>query len=150
MQSNVNGAVGPEIYRRYLASVVQFHLAAAEACGLGATDYQALSLLDVDGPMTTGQLAERLGLSPSATTRAVDRLANAGLAERVPDEADRRRVLVRATGRQPEQLGEILGRVQAPIAAAITELTPAQRDGLTAYFTAATQAYREVTTGLNA
>ncbi len=57
---------------------------------------------------------------------------------------------MRATGRQPDRLGEILARVQAPIAAAITELTPAQRDGLTAYFTAATQEYREVTTSLNA
>lgn len=149
MQTSVNGEVSPEIYRRYLASVVQFHLTAAETCGLGPTDYQALSLLDADGPMTTGQLSERLGLSPSATTRAVDRLANAGLAERVPDAADRRRVLVHVTGRQPERLAEILARVQAPIAAAITELTPAQRDGLTAYFAAATQAYREVTADLN-
>ena len=34
-------------YRRYLASVVLFHLAAADAVGLGATDYQASSILDL-------------------------------------------------------------------------------------------------------
>src|SRR5699024_501874 len=79
------------VYRHYLASVVHFHLAAAEAAGLGPTDYQAASLLDLDGPMRAGQLAEHLGLSAGAATRVVDRLVRAGIAERTTAGEDRRR-----------------------------------------------------------
>ncbi|WP_232052037.1 MarR family winged helix-turn-helix transcriptional regulator [Nocardia cyriacigeorgica] len=136
-------------YRRYLAAVVQFHLAAAEACGLGPTDYQAVSLLDADGPMTTGRLAARLGLSASATTRVVDRLIAAGLADRVADEADRRRVLVRHTGRQPEGLADLLAAVQAPIAAVISGLDATQRAGLATYFDGAADAYRQAAIDIN-
>ncbi|ONM46255.1 MarR family winged helix-turn-helix transcriptional regulator [Nocardia donostiensis] len=152
MQDSVkrsDAEVTPDAYRRYLAAVVQFHLAAAEACGLGATDYQAVSLLDVDGPMTTGRLADRLGLSASATTRAVDRLIAAGLAERVADESDRRRVLVRHTGRQPDGLEALLAGVQAPIGALIAGLDPTQRAGLAAYFDGAADAYRQAAIGIN-
>ncbi|RBO87463.1 MarR family winged helix-turn-helix transcriptional regulator [Nocardia puris] len=133
--------ITPQLYRRYLAAVVRFHVAAAESCGLGPTDYQASSLLDIEGPMTTGQLAERLGLSPSATTRAVDRLVTLGLAERVPDAADRRRVLVHHTGRIPDGLAELLGAVQRPIAELIDGLNHTERAALAAYFAAATDAF---------
>ncbi|BDU05173.1 MarR family transcriptional regulator [Nocardia cyriacigeorgica] len=143
------GEVTPDSYRRYLAAVVQFHLAAAEACGLGATDYQAASLLDVDGPLTTGRLADRLGLSASATTRVVDRLIEAGLAERIPDESDRRRVLVRHTGRQPDGLADLLAEVQSPIAAVISGLDRSQRAGLATYFDGAAETYRQATSGIN-
>ena len=71
-------------YRRYLASVVLFHLA-PDAVGLGATDYQASSILDLDGPMTAGQLASRLGLSTGATTRLIDRMERSCYLRRTRD-----------------------------------------------------------------
>lgn len=129
-------------YRTYLASVVHFHLAAAEAGGLGPSDYQASSLLDLDGPLTTGQLAERLGLSPSATTRVIDRLITAGIAKRAVDPADRRRTVIEHTGHLPEGLSELLDLVRRPIGEAFANLNDDQRDGLLAYFQAATDAYR--------
>lgn len=130
-------------YRRYLAGVVSFHLAAAEACGLGPTDYQASSVLDLDGPMATGNLAEELALSPSATTRVVDRLIASGLARRVPDPADRRRVLVEHTGHLPAELGQILGMVRGPIGEVVDDLSGAQVRGLDRYFTEAGRIYRD-------
>lgn len=130
------------IYRTYLAAVVRFHLAAAETGGLGPSDYQAASVLDLDGPLTTGQLADRLRLSPSATTRVVDRLIVAGIAERAVDPADRRRTVITHTGHLPEGLSELLDRVRQPIGAAVDALNDEQRDGLIAYFQAATNAYR--------
>lgn len=132
-------------YRAYLASVVRFHLAAAEAGGLGPSDYQASSLLDVEGPLTTGQLAERLGLSPSATTRVVDRLIGAGIAERVIDTADRRRTVITHTGYLPAGLSELLDHVRGPIGEAVAALNDDQRDGLLMYFHAATDAYAAAT-----
>lgn len=135
----------PRTYRMYLASVVRFHLAAAEAGGLGSSDYQASSLLDLDGPLTTGQLADRLGLSPSATTRVVDRLVAAGIAERVVDPADRRRTVITHTGYLPEGLSELLDQVRGPIGEAVAALNDDQRNGLLVYFQAAADAYAAAT-----
>jgi DNA-binding MarR family transcriptional regulator len=42
-----------------------------------------------------GELAARIGLSRPAATALVDRLVRQGMLERVPDESDRRRVIVR-------------------------------------------------------
>ncbi|GIM90627.1 hypothetical protein Ato02nite_024200 [Paractinoplanes toevensis] len=46
-------------------------------------------------PITVGELAQRLRLSPAATTALVDRLENVGHVHRFRDPADRRRVTVR-------------------------------------------------------
>lgn len=129
-------------YRRYLAAVVTFHLAAADAVGLGATDYQALNVLDLDGPLSGGELARRLGLTTGATTRLIDRLEAADVARRVPDPADRRRIAVEATGRLPKALDDILGAVRGPVGAVIGGLDRHQRDGLAAYLRGAASAYR--------
>lgn len=137
----MNSAEMTRVYRSYLASVVRFHLAAAEVGGLGPTDYQASSLIDLGGPLTTGQLAQELGLSPSATTRVVDRLIDAGIAERVTDSADRRRTMITHTGHLPDGLSELLEEVRHPIGQAVAALNAEQQAGLLAYFQAATQAY---------
>lgn len=130
-----------ETYRRYIATVTRFHLAAAEACGLSPTDYQASSLLALDGPMTTGQLADQLALAPWAATRTVDRLIAAGLAQRTGDPTDRRRVVVEHTGTLPDDLATLLDLVRKPLADTIADLTAEQAQGLLLYLQAAERAY---------
>jgi DNA-binding MarR family transcriptional regulator len=63
--------------------------------GLHGTDSAALHVLSRRG-MTMRELARALQLSPGAVTSVVDRLEAAGLAERRPDERDRRRTIVSA------------------------------------------------------
>lgn len=128
-------------YRRYLAAVTLFHQAAADAVDLSGTDYQAGNLLDLDGPMTSSDLAARIGLSKGATTRLVDRLVALGVAIRTTDATDRRRTLIAHTGHLPANLGRVLERVRAPIHEALAELTPEQRRGVNIYLNAATVAY---------
>ena len=135
-------------YRRYLAAVVLFHLAAADQVGLTGTDYQASNVLALDGPMTTGELARRLALSSGATTRLMDRMIAAGYARRVADPADRRRVLVEHTGHVPERLTEILTAVSEPVAKILQELSPEQLDGVARYIEGAATAYHDATTAL--
>lgn len=129
-------------YRRYLAAVVRFHLRAAEVAGLGPTDYQAASLLELDGPTTTGELGRALGLTAGSATRVADRLVAAGLARRIPDPADRRRVLVEHTGELPEGMVAMLDRVRVPLGAAVEDLSEPERAGLFRYLAAAERAYR--------
>ena len=63
---------------------------------------QAAILLRVSlepGPHTVRGLAEALSLGKPAVSRALDALSGLGLATRVPDETDRRSVLVQTTAR---------------------------------------------------
>lgn len=130
-------------YPRYLAAVALFHQSAAEASGLSGSDYRASLLLELDGPMTSGELARRLGLSAPATTRLVDRLVALGVAVRHTDPDDRRRTVVAHTGVLPAGLEAVLDTVRGPIGQALADLTDEQRSGLAAYVVAASAAYAE-------
>ncbi len=82
--------------QRYQRSVQAYDDAVGRALGLGPTDLRCLDWL-ADGPKTAGVLATATGLRPAATTALLDRLEAKGLVERVRDDSDRRRVLVRMT-----------------------------------------------------
>ena len=131
-------------YRTYLAALVRFHLVAAQSGGMGPTDFQASSILELDGPLSPGELADRLGLSRSATTRLIDRLVAAGIAERAADPDDRRKGVVAHTGWIPPEVVEMLTAVRARIERTVEELSPEQRQGLQTYFSSAAVAYRDV------
>lgn len=79
--------------------------AISDSLGLNRTDARCLSCLIIRGPMTASELAQAAGLKPGALTFAVDRLQQAGLAERTPDRRDRRKVIVTASD-QARQLSE--------------------------------------------
>ena len=77
---------------------------------------QAAILLRVSldpGPHTVRGLAEALGLGKPAVSRALDALSGLGLAMRVPDETDRRSVLVQTTARGLAALAGLGDRVIA-------------------------------------
>lgn len=60
---------------------------------------KALILLSQHGPMRSRDLADGLGIAPSANTPLVDRLVSQVLARRQPDQADRRIVWIDATAK---------------------------------------------------
>jgi DNA-binding MarR family transcriptional regulator len=65
--------------------------------GINRTDARCLDILDERGSMSAGDLAQESRLTTGAITGVVDRLERAGLARRVPDPSDRRRVHVELT-----------------------------------------------------
>ena len=69
-------------------------LAVAESIGLNSTDYECFSALRGGGAMTAGQLAQITGLTTGAVTGVIDRLEQAGFAQRQADPGDRRRIIV--------------------------------------------------------
>jgi DNA-binding MarR family transcriptional regulator len=87
--------------RRSQNATDRFDQAVADALGLNRTDMRCLDVLQQEGPVTAGRLAEATGLTTGAMTTALDRLERAGYARRVRDAVDRRRVLVEMT---PEAL----------------------------------------------
>ena len=80
--------------RRSQAATDRYDEAVAEAIGLNRTDMRCLDVIQRDGPVPAGRLADETGLTTGAITTVLDRLERAGFARRTRDPADRRRVLV--------------------------------------------------------
>jgi DNA-binding MarR family transcriptional regulator len=83
---------------------------AATYLGINRTDARAIdAMTQHDGPISAGDLARELRVSPGAVTTIVDRLERAGYARRVPDPEDRRRVLIETTPIVAELSAQIYG-----------------------------------------
>jgi DNA-binding MarR family transcriptional regulator len=67
------------------------------ATGEGPARLSALSVLVFGGPMTLGQLAAAEQVKPPTMTRIINGLERSGLATRIADTRDARRVQIRAT-----------------------------------------------------
>jgi len=76
-----------------------FHQEAASAYGLGITDMKTLSVLQQAGPLSAGQIADRISLTTGAVTNVIDRLEQRGLVKRQRDTKDRRKVIVGVNSR---------------------------------------------------
>jgi DNA-binding MarR family transcriptional regulator len=81
----------------------------ADYLGIDRNAYRCLDILDQEGPMTAGRLAERARLSPGAITALLDRLEERGLARRTRDTEDRRRVLVEVTPELRQRAAQLYG-----------------------------------------
>jgi DNA-binding MarR family transcriptional regulator len=83
--------------------------AATKALGINRTDGRAVDIVDREGPLTAGRLAELCGITTAAVTALLDRLEKAGYARRVADPGDRRRVLVELTPLTEQRIAELYG-----------------------------------------
>jgi DNA-binding MarR family transcriptional regulator len=90
--------------RRSQNATARFDQAVADAVGLNRTDMRCLDVLESEGPVPAGRLADATGLTTGAITTVLDRLEHAGYARRVRDQADRRRVLVELTPQARERV----------------------------------------------
>ena len=79
--------------------------------GLSESDIEALEVLIDTGSTTAGTLSDLMGLTTGAVTRVIDRLEQAGYVRRVPDPADRRRVIVEVVPDKVAGVQATLGRV---------------------------------------
>jgi DNA-binding MarR family transcriptional regulator len=133
-------------YRRYLDAVGLHGQASAEAAGLHPTDWYALSVLDLAGPLTSGELATRINLTTGATTRLIDRLERAGRVRRSADPGDRRRVVVEPIPDPAVDLDTILAPVRQRIAALFGDYSADEVRVLFDYFAKAAPAFEEAAT----
>ena len=105
-----------ELIREFRASTNQdlaFENLAADRLGVNRTDLHCLNIIENSGGLTAGKLAAQSGLTAGAVTGVVDRLERAGLACRVPDPSDRRRVNVEVTPAFRQRAESIWGPMAA-------------------------------------
>jgi DNA-binding MarR family transcriptional regulator len=74
------------------AAVFQDSLAAK--LGLSVKELYTLAMLFDEQAISTGELAERLSITPAGVTKITDKLLARGYIKRVADDGDRRRVLI--------------------------------------------------------
>jgi DNA-binding MarR family transcriptional regulator len=111
--------------------VVRATNAALAEYGLRVRQYSVLVLAcETEAGISQRELATVLGLDPSQVVLLVDELAEAGLVERRPSDADRRAKLVVATGagRQAQQAAE--RAAASAVSASLGRLTEPQREQL--------------------
>jgi DNA-binding MarR family transcriptional regulator len=99
--------------RRSQSATERYDQAVADAIGLNRTDMRCLDVIEREGPVSAGRLADETGLTTGAITSVLDRLERAGHARRVRDPDDRRRVLVELTPEAREYSGRFYAEQQA-------------------------------------
>ena len=88
---------------------------------------RALRMLRRHGVMRLSELSDRLRIAPRSATEVVDALEKRGLAERRPDQGDRRATLVEVT----DDGGSVLDAIRGSEAERVfSRLTPADRSQL--------------------
>lgn len=132
------------LLRVQAARTVLFHTAVAHRAGLNVTDLTCCSLLGVEGPMSTGALAQHLGLTTGgAVTSAVDRLARAGLVERRRDPDDGRRVVVALTDLATDTIAPLYAGFGRRWQTWVAERTTEERDLLARFAAASASELRD-------
>ena len=110
--------------------------AVSERLGLAAADVEVLTALSVEGAMTVGRIGELTRLTTGATTRMVDRLEQAGFVRRVPDPADRRRVIVEPSGDRASAVVRAFDPIELAARQALAELSEPVLEGIAGYLAA--------------
>jgi DNA-binding MarR family transcriptional regulator len=109
------------------------HLGAIEDKRLGLTQVRALFILaGRETPITAGELAGRVGLSPAAMSRSLETLVKRRLVTRRESSSDRRVRLVEIAARGEAIVEELVALRRAGLERFVAELEPEQRTQLSA------------------
>jgi DNA-binding MarR family transcriptional regulator len=107
-----------EAVRRTSAQGVMFGQTVANVAGISGSDLDCMDIVNLEGRVTAGRLAEVTGLTTGAITGVVDRLEKAGLVRRDRDATDRRKVFIVVV---PENAAKV-GKLYTPLQEAMYKL----------------------------
>lgn len=134
--------------RRNQAATDLFDEAAGDFFGINRTDGRCLDIIDRNGKVSAGQLANDSGLTTGAVTAVIDRLERAGYVQRVRDEIDRRKVWVECTPAMREMVGLIYGYYDVIGPAMTARFTLEQLRGIFAFLEIGRMIQTEMAAGL--
>lgn len=77
--------------------------------GLSVDHFRVLRCLDRTGPIPMRELASNVLVEPANLTKIIDRMTSQGLVIRIPDDQDRRRVLVTLAPAGKEKNDQLTG-----------------------------------------
>jgi DNA-binding MarR family transcriptional regulator len=128
-----------DIYR-----AVGFYERDAVCCGdVTVQQCMALQILR-DESMDVGTLASRMGVTPGATTRLVDRMLAREWVERHRDPSDRRRVLLELTDAGRDEAASLRGLTEDVVEVVVEQLPTDERESVLRAMKLLRQALEEV------
>lgn len=120
------------------AKIVGAHLDVNE------TDFTAMEHLINNGPMTAGELARSVGISPGSATVMIDRLVSVGHVTRSPNPKDRRGVLITPNPASVTQAWKHISPLIMASEKALSELSAPERAAIEKYLHAMLAVYSGV------
>lgn len=109
---------------------------------VNATDFEAMEHLIENGPMTAGDLAKAVGISPGSATVMIDRLVAVGHVTRERNPNDRRGVLVAPNPKSVAQAWKHISPLILASEKALADLKPAERKAIELYLTKMLEVYK--------
>ena len=134
----------PEIGKLLYAAVARH----PRAHGLSLGQIKTIGYLAIHGRRSVGEIASGLGVSLPTASELVDRLVEIGFAERGPNPADRRQVLVWLTPEAQAFKQELHALRRAQVLAAMERLAPEERPVFVRSLEALVEALRQQPTDL--
>lgn len=117
--------------KHVLRSTHRDFFSSLQAAGISFTQLKCLGLLaDAGEPVSLGVLADEIGLSLPAVSRAVDGLAQRGELKRAEDPGDRRSKLLTVTARGRATYERVVAVRAAGVRRFVEGLDPDERDAL--------------------
>lgn len=114
-----------ELLTRALIGIALEGLRVAGSGQVSLPQFRLLLALQGLGRVPSSRLAAELGLAPSAVTRMVDRLQDAGLVQRGTDPRSRSIVTVEPTAAGHQLVAAVLGHRHELLSAVLDRMTPA-------------------------
>jgi DNA-binding MarR family transcriptional regulator len=97
--------------------------------GISMVQLSAANLLQAEGPMPMGRLAESLGISVASATGIVSRMEDHGLVERRHDSDDRRVVMVHPAQGSADLFQNLQEQRRAQLSTLVAQLTEDELSG---------------------
>ncbi|MEV0194918.1 MarR family transcriptional regulator [Nonomuraea sp. NPDC050691] len=137
-----------EAGREHSNAAVMFHSTVSARMGLGMTEEKTLDLLQRLGPLTAGQISEHSGLTPASVSGLIDRLERKGLARRVRDTVDRRKVIVEIDHAGVAGFGDLFEGLVRGLSGLYEDYTDEQLALILDFLTRSAEVQRQATTEL--
>lgn len=139
------GAVHPatSLLREVIDQSNEFAKGVGTKLDVNETDFVAMEHLITNGPMTAGELAKAVGISPGSATVMIDRLEKVGHVTRESNPNDRRGILVCPNPASVAKAWEHIAPLIFASEAMLQQFTPAQRKAVQQYLEAMLEVYKK-------
>jgi DNA-binding MarR family transcriptional regulator len=107
------------------------------------TDFAAMEHLITNGPMSAGELAKAVGISPGSATIMIDRLVAVGHVTRESNPKDRRGVVVAPNPESVAQAWKHIGPLVMASEKALAKFSPSERKAIENYLATMLAVYQK-------